>query len=121
MHEPPTLWSLLSASGALSNRALADASTRVTLTELTHGTSLGGGIEKLRDRSVLVATASQLATALAVIELDGVVRRLVVCPPDLPPAHVPFVVATGEIDAVVCDVAGPVPGLAGVETRVPGS
>src|SRR5262245_11146721 len=71
------------------------------LRDLVGGTGLGGRLAKLWSRSVLLATTDQLTTALALIELDGVVRRLVLCPPDLQPAHLPHVIATAEIDAIV--------------------
>jgi hypothetical protein len=37
------------------------------------------------------------------IELDGVVRRMLLCPPDLDPDHVEALLADAEIDAVVTD------------------
>ncbi len=38
------------------------------------------------------ATRDQLTAALALIELDGIARRLVLCPSDLPLEHLPFVI-----------------------------
>ena len=98
-----SLWSSLSAAGHLSERALWGADAGVTLGELVRGSSLGGRLEELRGRSVLVATGDQLAAGLALIELDGIARRLVLCPPDLPSEHVPFVTATAAVDALVSD------------------
>jgi len=40
---------------------------------------------------VLVSTSDQLAAALALIELDGIARRLVLCPSDFDRAHLPYV------------------------------
>ncbi len=74
-----------------------------TLTDLAGGSSLGGRIEELRGKTVLLSTTSQLAAALALVQLDGVARRIVLCTPDLPVEHMPFVVATAEVDAVVSD------------------
>ena len=37
------------------------------------------------------------------IELDGVARRIVICPPDMTQDHLRAIVATAEIDAVVSD------------------
>jgi acyl-coenzyme A synthetase/AMP-(fatty) acid ligase len=73
----------------------------VALAELVHGTSLGSRLPELAGRSVLVATGDQLTAALALIELDGVARRLILCPPDLAPEHLPTVIADAEVDAVV--------------------
>ena len=79
----------------------ADASVR--LETLTAASSLGGRIEQLRGRSVLIATEEPLAAALALTELDGVARRLIVCPPDLSRGNLLSVVSTAQADAVVSD------------------
>jgi acyl-coenzyme A synthetase/AMP-(fatty) acid ligase len=81
------------------------ASARVA--SLKHGTSLGGRLAELAGKSVVVATASQLTTGLALIELDGVARRLTMLPPDADPAHFSALFAGAEIDAVVTDAATP--------------
>jgi acyl-coenzyme A synthetase/AMP-(fatty) acid ligase len=67
---------------------------------------LGGRLESLRGRCVLLATHEQLATALALIELDGVVRRLVLCTPDLSAQQLAAVAATAAADAIVSEAAG---------------
>ena len=76
-------------------------------TELANGTSLGGEAASLTSRSVLLATESQLTTALALIELDGRARRLTILPPDTAAAHLPTLIAGAEIDAVVIDHGSP--------------
>jgi acyl-coenzyme A synthetase/AMP-(fatty) acid ligase len=88
----------------------ADAS--VALGDLARGTSLGGALAALEGRSVLLATSDQLTTALALIELDGVTRRLILCPPDLPAEQLSQVIATAQADAVVSSAQGP-PSTAG--------
>jgi len=111
MTAPPaddaSLWSRLSAAGRLAERTLWGADARVVLEALVAGSSLGGRLEDLRGRSVLVATTEQLTAALALIELEGVARRLVLAPPDLAPAHVAGVMAAAAVDAVVSDRAAP--------------
>jgi len=102
-----SLWNSLTAAGHLSDRFLWGADASVTLGDLVSGSSLGGRLEELRGRSILVATRNQLPAALALIELDGIARRLVLCPPDLPLEHVPVVIATAAVDAVVSDRAAP--------------
>src|SRR5919109_2526810 len=101
--EPRSLWSGLSAAGRLAERMLWSAHAGVTLGDLAGGSSLDHPLETLRGRSVLVATADQLTAALALIELDGVASRLVLCPPDLPAEQLPFIVATAAVDARVAD------------------
>src|SRR5438874_12462117 len=82
-----SLWSSSSGVGRLSDRALWGAEASVSLGDLVDGSALDGRLQELRDRSVLVATSDQLTAALALIELDGVASRLVLCPPDLPAEH----------------------------------
>src|SRR5258707_925982 len=79
----------------------------VAFTDLVNGSSLGGRLAAFRGRSVLVAAREQFTAALAMIELDGVARRLVICPPDVPQDHLRAIVVTAEIDAVVSDCGTP--------------
>ena len=83
------------------SRRLHGLATGVALADLAHGTSLGGRLPELAGRSVLVATGDQLTAALALIELDGVARRLILCPPDLAAEHLPGVIADADVDAIV--------------------
>ena len=85
------------------SRFLWGATGRVCLGELPGGTSLGERAAELAGKSVLVVTDDQLAAALALIELDGIARRLIVCTPDLSSAHLPAIVARADIDAIVSD------------------
>ena len=104
----------LKAPGFLWDRA---ASARFT--DLDRGTSLGPGISlagrlaDLAGRSVLLATTCQLTTALALIELDAIARRLVILPPDVEAEHLGAVIAAAEVDAaVIDDGTAAAPGLA---------
>jgi acyl-coenzyme A synthetase/AMP-(fatty) acid ligase len=90
-------------SGDFSKNFLGGPQACVTLAELARGSVLGGRAEELRGRSVLISTSDQLAAALALIELDGVARRLVLCPPDFPFQHVPFAIDSAAVDAIVSD------------------
>src|SRR5256885_1200139 len=111
-----SLWSSSSGVGRLSDGALWGAEASVSLGDLVDGSALGGRLEELRGRSALVATGDQLTAALALIELDGVASRLVLCPPDLPAEQLPFVVATAAADARVSDRAPAGAGLPGLDT-----
>jgi acyl-CoA synthetase (AMP-forming)/AMP-acid ligase II len=97
-----SLWNSVSA-GTLSGRFLSGADATVNLSDLVRGSCLGGRAEELRGRSVLIVTADQLSAALALMELDGVARRLVLWPADLPIEHLPFVIASVPVDAIVSD------------------
>jgi acyl-coenzyme A synthetase/AMP-(fatty) acid ligase len=84
-------------------RFLHGANGSVALSGLRTGTSLDGRLNELNGRSVLLAVRDQLPAALALIELDGVARRIVLCPPDLAAAHLPEIAANAEVDAIVSD------------------
>jgi acyl-coenzyme A synthetase/AMP-(fatty) acid ligase len=86
-----------------AERFLFDRNARLRFTDLAAGTSLNARLGELAGKSVLVATGSQLTTALALIELDGVARRLTILPPDADPSHLAGIIAGADIDAVVLD------------------
>ena len=98
------LWDYISPArqGAFHARG-----TSVALASLAGGSIFGSSLESLRGRSVLIATHAQLPTALALIELDGVARRMVLCTPDLTPDQLAGVAATAEADAIVVDAGSP--------------
>ncbi len=97
----------LAAPGA---RWIADARHRVALASLASRTGLAAPPQSLRGRSVLIATGAQLPAVLALLALDGVARRLLLCPPDIDPGHLPAILRDGEVDAIVTDGAGPADG-----------
>src|SRR3989442_653188 len=119
--EPDSLWAALSDARPLDDRTLWGAEASVSLGDLVDGSSLGGALESLRDRSVLLAARDQLTAALALIELDGIASRVVLCPPDLAIEHLPCVAATVGVDAQVSDGAADVqaPGGATFATCTP--
>jgi acyl-coenzyme A synthetase/AMP-(fatty) acid ligase len=90
------------ARGVFHGRGASIASA-----DLATGSILGGKLESLRGRSVLLATREQLPTAVALLELDGVARRLVLCTPDLTPEHLRGVAYTAQADAVIFDAGNP--------------
>ncbi len=87
----------------LTGRTLSDARQVVSLTEFAGETCLDGRLGELSGRSVLLAVADQLVSGLAIMELDGVVRRMLLCPSDLAADHLSSLIADAEIDAVVTD------------------
>ena len=115
--KPLSLWESITAAGIPSSR-LYGIDTAITLADLAHASSLGGRLEELRGRTVLLAIEDQLTAALAMIELDGVAERMVLCPPDLAPKHLPTVIKGAGVNACVRDAAGQqTPGL-GIEPCV---
>jgi acyl-coenzyme A synthetase/AMP-(fatty) acid ligase len=106
-----SLWHCLSASGNLQDRALYGVDATVKLADLLHGSSLGGRTGELSGRSVVVAAADQLTAALALVELDGIASRLVLCPPDLPVGPLSSIAASAGAEAIVSDRPLDVPAL----------
>jgi acyl-coenzyme A synthetase/AMP-(fatty) acid ligase len=75
----------------------------IALGDLADGSSLGGDLAALDGACVLVLTRDQLATALTLIELDGLARRMILCPADFPREHLSVVIAKAGVDAIVSD------------------
>ena len=92
---------------AAPERFFWDRAARLCVNHLARGTSFGGRLAELAGRSVVVATSSQLTSALALIELDGVARRLTILPPDTAADHLGALIACAEADAVVIDAGTP--------------
>jgi acyl-coenzyme A synthetase/AMP-(fatty) acid ligase len=99
------LWDSVAPSGAAIDAEIRGRDASVALAELAAGSTFGAALESLRGRSVLIATHEQLPTALALIELDGVARRMVLCTPDLTPEQLAGVAATAQADAIVLAAA----------------
>jgi acyl-coenzyme A synthetase/AMP-(fatty) acid ligase len=87
----------------LKGRTISDARHSVSLTDILQHTCLLDRSRELSGRSVLLAMSGQLSSALAMIELDGVARRLLLCPPDLNPDHIQALINDAEIDAIATD------------------
>ncbi len=103
LNSQASLWNVLSASDDLSARFVYGAEASIALGDLVVGSTLYGRGDELRGLSVLVTTTNQLTTASALIELDGIVRRIVLCPPDLPLELLPFIIDSADVDAIVSD------------------
>src|SRR6201994_4209660 len=87
----------------LTGRTLSDAHHSASLTEITDQTCLKGRLAELSGRAVLLAVSSQYLSGLVMLEIDGIARRMLLCPPDLNPDHLEALVEDAEIDAVVTD------------------
>jgi acyl-CoA synthetase (AMP-forming)/AMP-acid ligase II len=87
----------------LKGRTISDARQVVSLTNTLEQTCLIGRSGELSGRSVLLAVADQLISASAMAEIDGVARRMLLCPPDLNADHAQALIEDADIDAVVTD------------------
>jgi acyl-coenzyme A synthetase/AMP-(fatty) acid ligase len=99
-----TLRDALGCPAELAGSRIEAAGAGVALADVARGTSLGGELARLAGRSVLVLTRDQLSAALALLDLDGLARRIVLCPPDLQSGHRSAIVAGAEVDAIVSDL-----------------
>lgn len=101
---PRELFALRDYLGSDRNgRTISDARQSVSLTNILGETCLEGRLHELSGRSVLLAAADQLTSGIAMTEIDGVARRMLLCPPDLDVDHVQTLIADADIDAVVTD------------------
>src|ERR1700722_18161069 len=87
----------------LKGRTISDGRQVVSLTNILEETCLVGRPGRLAGRSVLMAVADQLISAIAMTEIDGVAARMLLCPPDLNPDHINALIEDAGIDAVVTD------------------
>src|ERR1017187_836198 len=101
-----SLWNRLRADGPLRRRFLHGFAGSVTLSDLQGASSLSENHDRLRGRSVLIATQDQLTAALALIELDGIAARLVLCPPGRSSTEIRTIAFDAEADALIFDEAG---------------
>jgi acyl-coenzyme A synthetase/AMP-(fatty) acid ligase len=106
--EPLSLLGVLTRSDRLAGRQLRGATHTVKLIDVVRRSSLAAvDAAALAGRSVLIHVRDPLFAALALIELDGLARRVVIAPPDLPDAALPEVIDEAEIEAVVFDEEPP--------------
>jgi acyl-coenzyme A synthetase/AMP-(fatty) acid ligase len=84
-------------------RCIFGAHAGVRLADVRRATCLRSPAARLADRSVLVAARDQLAAVLALIDLDGVARRLILCAPDVLSSGLRDVAARAGADAIVSD------------------
>jgi acyl-coenzyme A synthetase/AMP-(fatty) acid ligase len=101
-----------------SRRHLYGRHNSVALDALAGGSGFGGRLDALSGRSVLLVAREQLNAAVALIELDGVARRIVICTPDVPVDYLRAIAATAEVDAIVYDGGTPDPQALGVPLQV---
>ena len=89
-------------SGLGPERRLMSEDAAVRLGDLVQHSALRG-LQSYRGQSVLIETAGQLPAVLALLELDGLARRIVLCPPDLAAEHRPALLNEAEVDAIVAE------------------
>jgi acyl-coenzyme A synthetase/AMP-(fatty) acid ligase len=108
---PLNLAALLGAAHPSAEAGLRGVGGFVAYRDIAAGTSLGSCRDELAGRSVLLAVASQLASARLLLELDGVAARVVIVPPDFTVAHMTAAAGQANADVVVHDDSTPELGL----------
>jgi acyl-coenzyme A synthetase/AMP-(fatty) acid ligase len=101
----------------LGDRRIWGASASARVADACAAACLDRHSDALADRSVLVATRDQFAAALTLIELDGVVRRLILATPDVTRDRLAALADRAGADAIVTDGDRDIPG-AGVPVHV---
>jgi acyl-coenzyme A synthetase/AMP-(fatty) acid ligase len=104
---PTSLSSAIGAAGAPSSRLDVGVDGSASWSELVAETTLDKPTGDLRGSCVVLATASQFTAAAAMIQLDGVARRMVLYPPDLSREHLAFVAEIAGADAIVSSQPAP--------------
>ncbi len=101
--EPQALWHLTQSAGIEPGRFVADSAGRSALGDILSCGTIGSPLARLRGKSLLVWCKRQRAVVETLLQLDGIASRLVLCPSDFDPAHLPAVIGEAEIDAIVTD------------------
>ena len=113
-HADESLRERIRRGGSLPERMLSSPRHRIPLDQLVSRTGLDCRLSELAACAAVITTASQLVAAIAAVSLDGVARRLVLCPPDLSPEHFAPVIEAADADVLVTDKAELPPGAARV-------
>jgi acyl-coenzyme A synthetase/AMP-(fatty) acid ligase len=93
---------VIAAGGSLS-RLNVGAEGDASWGQLAAGSVVNEGHVDLRGRSVLLAVISQFTAAAALMQLDGLARRIVLFPPDMSRDHLAYAAATAEADVILTD------------------
>ena len=103
--KPVSLSGALRARGNSRARFQFGPGQRACLGELARTSVLDQPAHTLSGRSVLLLTVDAFTAAVALIELDGVARRIVLCPPDFSLDYLGYVVDTAGVDVILSDHA----------------
>ncbi|MFI4891379.1 MAG: AMP-binding protein [Steroidobacterales bacterium] len=103
MRRVTSLWESLAQPGTSLTAAIHGRMRSIELAQFRANSMLGDHLQSLQGRSVLVATYDQLHTAIALVELDGIARRIVLCTPDLTNAQLAQVATMAQADAIVLE------------------
>jgi acyl-CoA synthetase (AMP-forming)/AMP-acid ligase II len=100
-----SLWDLTIAGKLSSRRIISDCDDQVAIGDLRN--SAIASSSTFSGKSVLISCRRQLPAVLSFLQLDGVAKRILLCPPDLSPAYLPAIIAEAGVDVIVSDGTGP--------------
>ena len=112
-----TLANLIERSGG-AGRAVSTRDHCVPLGSVASLSVFGAERERFADRSVALYVGDMAKAAAALIDLDGLARRILLCPPGWDAAKLRSAAAQAECDALAFDEASASPTL-GVDVRLP--
>lgn len=103
--DAPTLRARAFAAAPESGAGLRGPGGEGRYRDILQGAILAARRCELMNKSVLIGASSQFASALAMLELDGLVSRMVVTPPDFSREQLAATIAQAEVEAIVGDDA----------------
>lgn len=104
--------------GRGEDRIVATRDHVLRLDEFERASSLGPNLKSLSGRSVVLSVHDMAKAAAALIELDGLARRIVLCPADWEPWRLVSAANDAEADALVYDGDASAPPIA-IELSAP--
>lgn len=93
----------LLAAGNLSAHLSVGPGAGISWGKLAATSDIANRFAATRGRSVVVAPLDQLAAAAALIQLDGIAKRIVLYPPDMSREHLAFVADCAEANLILTD------------------
>jgi acyl-coenzyme A synthetase/AMP-(fatty) acid ligase len=102
-NNPVSLRDSIIATNNLTEQVIVGTHAKASWGELVSGTVLNERLVELNGSCVVLATLDQFLAIAALVELDGVARRIVLCPPDLSPESVAFVAECAGADVIFTD------------------
>ena len=103
-----TLADLIARYGA-ADREIRTRDCRLRLSDFATRSPFGAGRERFAGRSVVLAVSDMAHAAAALIDLDGLARRILLCPPGWDAETVVRAATLAEADALAHDEAKPPP------------
>ncbi len=98
-----SLWDSPASAADDDRTAFLATDLTIRARDLASASILPGALECFRGKSVLLAAHEQIYAAVALLELDGIAKRIVLCTPDLDAVQTAAVAATAAVDAILSE------------------